>query len=104
MMLASFMDALSVAWDTTNIATLAHRDAVRRGHPLHHRWSQLPQEEWDAAMEQISREDTEHFHIELLKYLRGEPNDIRLGTIGMLEAEIAQKIVENDPELLLPIN
>ena len=37
MMLASFMDALSVAWDTTNIATLAHCDAVRRGHPLHHR-------------------------------------------------------------------
>jgi hypothetical protein len=31
------MDALSVAWDTTNIATLAHCDAVRRGHPLHHR-------------------------------------------------------------------
>ena len=28
MMLASFMDALSVAWDTTNIATLAHCDAV----------------------------------------------------------------------------
>jgi hypothetical protein len=31
------MDALSVAWDTTNIATLAHCDAVRRGHPLHQR-------------------------------------------------------------------
>jgi hypothetical protein len=29
--------ALSVAWDTTNIATLAHCDAVRRGHPLHQR-------------------------------------------------------------------
>jgi hypothetical protein len=37
MMLASFMDALSVAWDAKNIATLAHCDAVRRGHPLHHR-------------------------------------------------------------------
>src|SRR5271169_4321580 len=37
MMLASFMDALSVAWDATNIATLAHCDAVRRGHPLHQR-------------------------------------------------------------------
>jgi hypothetical protein len=31
------MDALSVAWDATNIATLAHCDAVRRGHPLHQR-------------------------------------------------------------------
>ena len=39
-MLASFMDALSVAWDATNIATVAHCDAVRRGHPLHQRRSQ----------------------------------------------------------------
>src|SRR6185437_7385905 len=30
MMLAFFMDALSVAWDATNIAALAHCDAVRR--------------------------------------------------------------------------
>jgi hypothetical protein len=30
MMLASFMDTLSVAWDAINIATLAHCDAVRR--------------------------------------------------------------------------
>src|SRR5271170_2113244 len=37
MMLAFFMDALSVRWDATNIAALAHCDAVRRGHPLHHR-------------------------------------------------------------------
>src|SRR6185437_1086881 len=37
MMLAFFMDALSVAWDATNIAALAHCDAVRRGHPLHQR-------------------------------------------------------------------
>jgi hypothetical protein len=29
------MDARSVPWDATNIATLAHCDAVRRGHPLH---------------------------------------------------------------------
>jgi hypothetical protein len=37
MMLAFFMDALSVPWDATNIAALAHCDAVRRGHPLHQR-------------------------------------------------------------------
>src|SRR3984957_14986219 len=35
MMLAFFMDALSVRWDATNIATVAHGDAVRGGHPLH---------------------------------------------------------------------
>ena len=37
MMLASFMDALFVPWDATNVAALAHCDAVRRGHPLYHR-------------------------------------------------------------------
>jgi hypothetical protein len=37
MMLASVMDALFVPRDATNIAALAYCDAVRRGHPLHHR-------------------------------------------------------------------
>ena len=32
------------------------------------------------------------FHDELLKYLRGEPNDIRPGTIGMIRAEIARML------------
>ena len=39
-----------------------------------------------------------------MKYLRGEPNDIRPGTVGMIWAEIAKKLVEDDPELLLPTN
>lgn len=55
-------------------------------------------------MEKMSKEAEEKFHIELLKYLRGEPNDIGPGTIGMLEAEIAKTLVEKDPSLLLPIN
>jgi hypothetical protein len=67
-------------------------------------WGFDTQEEWDAAMEGLSRECEERFHLELLKYLRGEPNDIRPGTNGMIEAEIAKKLIENDPALLLPIN
>jgi len=55
-------------------------------------------------MEKMSKEAEEKFHVELLKYLRGEPNDIGPGTIGMLEAEIAKTLVEKDPSLLLPIN
>jgi len=55
-------------------------------------------------MEEMSRKSEEEFHIELLKYLRGEPNDIRPGTNGMCMAEIAKKLFENDPTLLLPIN
>jgi hypothetical protein len=38
----------------------------------------------------------------ILKYLRGEPHDIRPGTDDMLYAEIAKRLVEDDPSLLLP--
>ena len=67
-------------------------------------WGFDTQEEWDARMEEMSRESEDRFHLELLKYLRGEPNDIRPGTVGMINAEIAKKLVENDPALVLPIN
>ena len=67
-------------------------------------WGFSTQEEWDAAMEQMSREDREEFYIDILEYIRGEPNDIRPGTIGMLKAEIAKKLVEKDPALQLPTN
>ena len=67
-------------------------------------WGFDTQAEWEAAEEQMSREADEKFHAELSKYLRGEPNEIRSGTIGMTWAEIAKRLVENDPELLLPEN
>ena len=67
-------------------------------------WGFNTQEEWDACMEKMSQKAEEEFHIELLKYLRGEPNDIRPGTIGMGQAEIARTLVEKDPSLLLSVN
>jgi hypothetical protein len=67
-------------------------------------WGFDTQEEWDAYTEEMSRKHEEEYYIELLKYLRGEPNDIRQGTIGMIEAEIAKTLVEKDPSLLLPRN
>ena len=67
-------------------------------------WGFDTEEEWDAWQRQISQEHEEEFHIELLKYLRGEPNDIRPGTVGMCQAEIARTLVEKDPSLLLSVN
>ena len=67
-------------------------------------WGFDTQEEWDACMEKMSQKAEEEFHIELLKYLRGEPNDIRPGTIGMCQAEIARTLVEKDPSLLRSVN
>jgi hypothetical protein len=59
MMLAFFMDALSVRWDATNIAALAHCDAVRRGHPLHHRTFSKPRDGLtkDGTMIYFARKD-----------------------------------------------
>ena len=67
-------------------------------------WGFDTQEEWDAALEEMPKEAEEKFYIELLKHLRGEPNDIRPGTIGHIQAEIAKKLAEKDPTLLLPVN
>ena len=67
-------------------------------------WGFDTQEEWDAHSERMSRESEENLYIEILKYLRGEPNGIQLGTIRMIYAEIAKKLVENDPALLSPSN
>jgi hypothetical protein len=67
-------------------------------------WGFDTQEEWDRWNEQTSREHKESFHNELLKYLRGESNDIRPGTIGMIKAKIAKKLADKDPALLLPTN
>jgi hypothetical protein len=67
-------------------------------------WGFETQEEWDACMERMSREYEEKFHVELLKYCRGEPNDIEPGTNGELDAEIAKKLSDKDPSLLLPEN
>jgi hypothetical protein len=67
-------------------------------------WGFSTKEEWDAAMGAIAKEEDERFHTELMKFLNGEPHDIRPGTIGMREAEIAKQLTEEDPALLLPAN
>jgi hypothetical protein len=67
-------------------------------------WGFDTQEEWDEWEKQRSREDEESFHNELLKCLRGEPSDIWPGTIGMIKAEIAKKLTDKEPGLLMPTN
>ena len=39
-----------------------------------------------------------------MMFLDGQPSDIRPGTIGMTQAEIARRLVEQNPELALPAN
>jgi hypothetical protein len=67
-------------------------------------WGFDTQEEWDAAWEAIAKEYDERFYTEIVKFLNGDPHDIGPGTVGMLKAEIAKKLVEEDPTLVLPTN
>ena len=67
-------------------------------------WGFETEDEWDAHEKQIHEEYEQQFHAELLKHLRGEPADIRSGTIGMKKAEIAKSLVEKDPSLMEPEN
>ena len=88
------------------LANVFDTDVVSEHEPQF--WGFDTQEEWDASEEKISQEASqkaeEEFHIELLKYLRGEPNDIRPETNGMYRAKIARTLVEKDPSLLLSVN
>jgi hypothetical protein len=93
---SEILDAISVALDT-GIAS--------EYEPQY--WGFDTMEEWDGAEKKLSielKKAEKKFHRELLKYLRGERNNIKPGTVEMDKAEIAKKLVEKDPPLLLPIN
>ena len=63
-------------------------------------WGFDTQAEWDAATELMAKESEEKFYVSVTNYVRGQPNDILPGTIGALQADIAKKLVEEDPTLL----
>ena len=93
---SEILDAISVALDT---------DIASEYEPQY--WGFDTQKEWDAAMKRLSREEDQRerrLERERLKYLQGEPNKIKPGTSEMRKVEIAKKLVEKDPSLLLPEN
>jgi hypothetical protein len=67
-------------------------------------WGFETHEEWDAFQQKLAKEEEDRFYIEILKFVRGEPNEIGPGTIGETEAGIAKALIEQDASLLLPIN
>ena len=67
-------------------------------------WGFETEEEWDAWTEEQWREVRDQFHNDVLKYLRGEPCHIQPGTTAIIQAEIAKRLIEKDPALLLPAN
>jgi hypothetical protein len=65
-------------------------------------WGFETQEEMDAFFESVAAEHAAEFCEDLMHFLRGEPNDIRPGTIGMEWAEDAKKLLAANPELASP--
>jgi hypothetical protein len=65
-------------------------------------WGFDTQEEWDAVCEAISKEREDQFYLDVLNYVSNQPNDIKPGTIGEIQAKIAKQLVEADPTLVLP--
>ena len=67
-------------------------------------WGFDTQEEWDAAWKQIGDQARDQFYADVCAYIRGEPNDIKPGTIDEIKAKIAKTLVESHAALLQPEN
>jgi len=67
-------------------------------------WGFETQEEWDAAWERMHKESQDEQYLQIMRYVRGEPNSLAPGTNEIRFAEIAAKLVSEDPGLLLPAN
>jgi len=65
-------------------------------------WGFDNQEQWDQAMDEMEKEDKAKFHADIIKYVMGEKNDLRPGTVGMTMADIAKNLVAENPELVSP--
>lgn len=59
---------------------------------------------FDAWAKASAREDEDQFYASLLKFLAGEPHDIKPRTVGMGQAEIARTLVNENPALAAPEN
>ena len=54
-------------------------------------WGFATQGEWDASMKELHDQYQQEFYADICAYVRGEPNNIRPGTIGQIKATIGKK-------------
>jgi hypothetical protein len=67
-------------------------------------WGFDTKEEWEAAWKKLADQDSDRFYADLCAYIRGEPNNIKPGTIGEIKAKTAKTLVESQAALLQPEN
>ncbi len=65
-------------------------------------WGFESQAECDDAWYAIHKEQEAEFYIEMMKHVRGEPSDIKQGTIGMTKVNIARQLIAENPDLASP--
>jgi hypothetical protein len=67
-------------------------------------WGFNSDEEWTDWMNEQSKSDNDKFYEEIVRFVTEQGCDFKTGTIGMIKAEIAKKLVSRSPELLLMAN
>lgn len=65
-------------------------------------WGFKTQEEWDVYMLEDEENEEDKFYAEMMKLLRGEPNDLADDTDTMRKAKIAKTLVTRRPFLASP--
>jgi hypothetical protein len=63
-------------------------------------WGYETKEQWDADWAAMAEKDEQNFYNEVVKFVRGEGHDIVPGTIGMIKAEIAKRLIAESADLL----
>jgi hypothetical protein len=63
-------------------------------------WGFDTQEEWDAWEKERHDQSQQAFYVDLCAHLRGEPSEIKPGTVRETMAKIAKKLVEEDATVL----
>jgi hypothetical protein len=60
-------------------------------------WGFTNKEEWDLAWSEMDKKAEDEFHANIIAYVKGEPNDIKEGTVGMGQAKLSKNLVAVDP-------
>ena len=62
-------------------------------------WGFDSEEEWQAVWKADEQRCRREFYGDVLKYVHGEPNGIRAGSIGEIKADIAKDLIAQEPTL-----
>jgi hypothetical protein len=92
-----------VPWTVIDALTKEFETELVNEHD-HRYWGFANEKGWTDWQDQLAREAEDDFYKNLVHYVRGQPNDLRPGTIGMLRAEIAKALVASDETLMAPNN